>query len=169
MTDPVLVILRAIHVLGAVIWAGGTIVLASYHEYVIDPGDPERTLKRMADYDDMSTMIGASGIVAVLAGLVLYWIVSSGLNLAWITSSYGVTITIGAFAGLLAMAVAVPLVGVTNNRSVDLYEEVRDAQALSSQQADTVDRLYRRLRLGERIAALLMVIAALAMAVAQYV
>lgn len=167
MADVTLAVLRAIHILGNVIWVGGTIVAAAYHEYIIDPGDPRRTLERLAAYDAMSNMIGASGIVGILAGLVLYWIVSGGLDMAWITSAYGTSITVGAVAALIAFAIALPLVARTNSRTVALNEEVGDADELSAEQAETVERLRGRLVLGERSMAVFMTIAVLAMAVAQ--
>lgn len=169
MADLVMVILRAIHLVGTVFWVGGTFLVAGYHEYVIDPGNPKRTLQRMAEYDEMSTMVGVSGIVGVLAGVVMYWIVSDGLTMAWITSTYGVTITVGAVAGLIAIAVAIPFVGLTNNRSVELYEETSGAEELTEEQIAEVGRLRSRLHRGERLAALFMLIAVLAMATAQYV
>lgn len=168
MADLLMAVLRAIHIVGTLFWVGATLLVAGYHEYVIDPGAPKRTLQRMAEYDEMSTMVGISGIVGILAGLILYWIVSDGLDMAWITSTYGVTITVGAVAGLIALAIAVPLVGLTNNRSVALYEEVENADQLTEEQETEVERLRARLHNGERAAAVFMVIAVLAMAMAQY-
>lgn len=168
MADFVMVVLRAIHIVGTVFWVGGTLLVAGYHEYVLDPGDPKRTLERMAEYDDMSTMVGMSGMVGVLAGLVLYWLVSNGLDMSWISSTYGTTITIGAVAGIVAVAITIPYVGLTNNKSVALYQEVGDAAELTAEQAETVDRLQARLHTGERWGAIFMVIAVLAMSTAQY-
>lgn len=168
MTDVVMAVLRAIHIVGTVVWVGGTVVVAGYHEYVIDPGDPERTLRRMAEYDELSTMVGLSGIVGILAGLVMYWLVSGGLDVAWITSTYGLTITVGGVAGLLAVAIAIPFIGFTNNRSVELYDEVKHAEEMTDDQAAEVRRLRSRLHTGERAAAVFMLLAVLAMATAQY-
>lgn len=169
MTDLLLVVLRAVHVVGAVFWAGGTFLLAGFHEYVLDPGDPERTIERMAEYDRMSTMVGASGMLAVLAGLALYWIVSAGLAWSWITSPYGLTITVGALAGLASVVVAFPTVARTNDRATELYETVREQNELTDEQAATVEQLHDRLRIGERLVALLLFVAVTAMGVAQYV
>lgn len=169
MADPLLAVLRAVHVVGAVIWTGGTIVLAAFHEYVIDPGDPERTIQRLAEYDRMSTMVGASGIVGILAGLWLYWIVSDGLNPSWMTSPYGLTITIGAVAALAGFAVAVPTVAMTNERSKELYNELQGGRDLTEDDAATIEHLYHRLRRGERWMSVLLLIAVVAMGVAQYV
>lgn len=169
MPDLLLAVLRAVHILGAVTWAGGSFVLAAFHEYVIDPGDPERTIQRMAEYDRMSTMVGASGIVGIIAGLVLYWIVSDGINPGWVTSPYGLTITVGAVAGLAAVAVAFPMVAQTNERSKELYAELQDGRELTEDDAETIEALYDRLRRGERWMSVLLIIAVLAMAIAQYV
>lgn len=169
MTDLLLVLLRVLHIVGAVFWAGGTFLLAGFHEYVLDPGDPERTIQRMAEYDRMSTVVGASGMIAVLAGLGLYWIVSGGLARTWITSPYGLTITVGALAGLASVAVAFPTVARTNDRATELYETVSEQEGLTAEQAATVEQLHGRLRTGERLVALLLLVAVTAMGVAQYV
>lgn len=169
MADPLLALLRAIHIIGAVFWAGGTFLLGMYHDYVLDPGAPERTLERLAEYDTMSKKVGGSGIVSVLAGLILYWFVSGGLTPGWIMSSYGATITVGAVAGIASFAVAVPLIGLTNDRAVELFEEVQGQDELTDDQAETVERLRTRLKTGERWHGVLLAIAVLAMATAQYV
>lgn len=169
MVDLYLVTLRAIHVLTAVFWAGGTFLLAMSHEFVLNPGRPEETLERMAEYDNMSKKVGFSGIFAVLSGLLLYWEVSGHLSLSWIMSPYGMTITVGAIAGLASMAVAVPMLGMTNNRVSALYEETQGNDTLTDDQRREVTKLEGRLKRGERGVAILLAIAALAMGVAQYV
>lgn len=70
MVDPSLVVLRAIHVSATVFRAGGTFLLAGFHEFVVHPGDDERTLDRLADYAGVPQAIGVSGL-AVVAGLLL--------------------------------------------------------------------------------------------------
>lgn len=168
MTDPVYVTLRSLHILGATIWAGGTLVLAGFHEYVIDPGEPERTIQRLAAYDRMSTAVGAAGIVGIAAGLPLYWIVSGGLSAQWMTSAYGAAITTGAVAALGAFLVAIPMVAVTNERSKELHAELQ-SRDLSQEDAETIQKLFVRLRRGERAMSVLLGVAILAMAAAQSV
>lgn len=169
MADPLMAGLRAIHIVGAVFWVGGTFLVAGYREYILDPGDPERTIQRMAEYDDMSTMVGLSGMISVLAGLVLYWIVSNGFDMAWITSTYGTAITVGAVAGLVAVGIGIVMVGLPNNRATALYEEIADQSSVTDDQAATIDQLEATIATGERWGAFFMLIAVLAMATAQYV
>lgn len=168
MTDPLLVALRAIHIIGAVFWAGSSWLFAGYHEYIVDPGDAERTLSRMAAYGEMSDMVGYSGVTSVVAGVILYWIVSGGLQTSWVLSPYGLAITIGGLSAIAAIGVAVPTVASANDRAAELYEEFEDTGQLSDEQAAEVHELYERVGFGERRMSVLIGIAVLAMAVAQY-
>lgn len=169
MTDLYLASLRAIHVAAAVFWAGGTFVMAGFHEFIVDPGDDRRTLERMAGYAGVSQMIGVSGIVSVIAGSILYWEVSAGLDMDWIGHSYGTTITVGAIAGLLAIGVGIVLVGLTNNRVESMDESVDDDAHLSTEQSESLEAYRNRILLGERLVSILLLVAVLAMATAQYV
>lgn len=43
-------------------------------------------------------------VIGILSGAYLYWRVSGGLSVSWITSSYGATLTVGAISALVAFA-----------------------------------------------------------------
>lgn len=169
MTDLYLASLRAIHIATAVFWAGGTFVMAGFHEFVVHPDGERRTLERMAGYAGVSQMIGVSGMVSVVAGSILYWEVSAGLDMDWIGHSYGTTITIGAVAGILALVVGIVLVGLTNNRVESMDESIPESGDLSADEAETLESYRKRILVGERLIALLLLVAILAMATAQYV
>lgn len=168
MTDPVLIGLRAIHIVGAVFWAGSSFLFAGYHEYIVDPGDAERTLSRMAAYGGMSDMVGYAGITSAAAGVILYWFVSNGLAMSWILSPYGLAITIGGASAIAAIGVAIPTVASANSRAEELYREFEETDELTDAQAEEVHELYHRVGFGERWMSVLIGIAVLAMAVAQY-
>lgn len=169
MSDAYLVVVRAIHITTAVFWAGGSFVLAGFHGFVLDPGDEERTLQRLADYAGVSQVIGIAGVISVIAGLLLYWEVSGGLNTGWIGSPYGLTITIGAVAGILAFVAGAGLVGLTNNKVEAMAHAVERANELTDEQAAALERYHSRILFGERLVSALLVAALLAMATAQYV
>lgn len=169
MADVFLVVLRAVHITTAVIWAGGTFVMAGFHEFVLDAGDEERTLRRLAGYAGVSQVIGIAGVVAVLTGLVMYWTVSGGLQLGWIGSPYGLTITVGAVAGLFAFTAGAGLVGLTNNKVEAMATDVASGGGLTDDQSAVLGTYRHRIRRGERLVAVLLLVAVLAMATAQYV
>lgn len=169
MTDLYLASLRAIHVAAAVFWAGGTFVMAGFHEFIVDPDGERQTLERMAGYAGVSQMLGASGLISVIAGSILYWEVSAGLDMDWIGYSYGTMITAGAIAGILALVVGIVFVGLTNNRVESMDESISESDDLSPEQAEKLETYRNRIRLGERLVAILLLVAVLAMATAQYV
>lgn len=169
MTDVYLIFLRAVHIALAVFWAGGSFVMAGFHGFVIDAGDDERTLRRLAEYAGVSQVIGVSGLFSVIAGLLLYWSVSGGLSSGWVQSPYGLTITVGAVAGILAFVAGAVLVGLTNNNVEALAERVEPGSELTDEQATLVVQYRSRILLGERTVAALLLVAVLAMATAQYV
>lgn len=153
---------------GTVFWAGGSFLFAGYHEYIVDPGDAERTLSRMAAYGEMSDMVGYSGVTGVAAGVALYWFVSNGLSMAWILSPYGRAITIGELSAIAAIGLSIPTVASANDRSAALYETYQEAGELTDAQAAEVEELYERVEFGERRMSVLIGLAVILMAVAQY-
>lgn len=168
MADLLMVVLRAIHIVGAVFWAGSSFLFAGYHEYIVDPGDAERTLSRMAAYGGMSDMVGYSGVTSAAAGVILYWFVSGGLAMGWILSPYGLAITVGGVSAIAAIGVAVPTVASANDRAAELYEEFEEVGELTEAQAAEVEELYHKVGFGERVMAVLIGIAVVAMGTAQY-
>lgn len=169
MADAYLIVLRAINVAAAVFWAGWTFLLAGFHEFAVPPGDDDRTLRRMAGYAGVSQVLGVSGLLAVVAGLLLYWEVSAGVSPGWVRSPYGLTITDGAVAGIVAVIVGAGLVGLTNERMEGMAEDVSPGDDLTDEQSASLEASRNRIRLGERVVAVLLLVAVLTMATAQCV
>src|SRR3954464_13427291 len=97
-------LLRIIHIFGAVTWVGGSIFMASVMGPTVRAAGPDggRFMMRLASFGQLSRVLTISGILTVLAGLLLYYPTSGGFNGAWLSSGHGITLTIGAIIGLLA-------------------------------------------------------------------
>jgi hypothetical protein len=65
--------------------------------------DGGRFMLRLSAFGRMSRVLTISAALTVLAGILLYWQTSSGLSGTWLTSAHGITLTIGAIIGILAM------------------------------------------------------------------
>lgn len=95
----ILTVLRVVHIVAGAFWVGSALMIA----LVLLPGlrkagpGGERALP-MAQ---ISQAMGLSSMLTTLAGLVLYILVSR-LALGWITSGFGLILTLGALAGLAA-------------------------------------------------------------------
>jgi hypothetical protein len=65
--------------------------------------DGGRFMLQLAKYGRLSRMLTMAGVTTVVAGLLLYWPISGGLNSAWLKSANGATLTIGAIIGILTL------------------------------------------------------------------
>ena len=107
MTLPALylTVLRVIHIFAAVTWVGGGIFLVSVLTPTVQAAGPDggRFMLRLAAYGRMAQVLTGSAILTVLAGALLFWSTSGGLNPVWLTTPQGIFLTIGAIIGILAM------------------------------------------------------------------
>ena len=107
MTLPTLYItrLRIIHIFAAVTWVGGGIFLISVLTPTVQASGPDggRFMLRLASYGRMGQVLTASAVLTVLAGALLFWPASGGLNSDWLKTTHGISLTIGAIIGILAM------------------------------------------------------------------
>jgi hypothetical protein len=58
---------------------------------------------QLAKYGRLTRMLTGAGITTVVAGLLLYWPTSGGLNGDWLKTPQGITLTIGAIMGILTL------------------------------------------------------------------
>lgn len=108
-------------------------------------------------------------LTTVLAGAVLYWRASSGLQLAWITSPTGLGFTVGALAAIVSLVWGGSMVGPTTKRLSALGAEVVASGGVpSADQAATIARLQGRLDTFAKTDLVLLTVAVLAMATARY-
>ncbi len=103
--DLYMIVLRAIHIASAVFWVGGTFFFLA----VIAPTVQEagavggQFMQRIAASGRLTARLTVSGILTTLSGLLMYWTVSGGLNGVWLKTAYGIVLTVGSIAGLLAL------------------------------------------------------------------
>lgn len=100
-----ILIARLIHIFAGVVWAGTVMTFGRYVEPTVNEIGPAgqtfmQTLERRGF--TMKWMLPMA-VAGILSGAYLYWRVS-GLSVEWITSSYGLTLTIGAVSALAAFS-----------------------------------------------------------------
>jgi uncharacterized membrane protein len=120
MTLPALylTVLRVIHIFAAVTWVGGGIFLVSVLTPTVQAAGPDggRFMLRLAAYGRLAQFLTGSSIATVVAGALLFWPTSGGLNPAWLTTPQGVFLTIGAIIGILAMLHGAFVTGPTTRK-----------------------------------------------------
>jgi hypothetical protein len=85
-------------------------------------------MMRMASFGQLSRVLTVSGILTVLAGLLLYYPTSGGLNAAWLSSPHGITLTIGAIIGLLAFFHGIFVAGRTSAKMKVVADQILGTQ-----------------------------------------
>jgi uncharacterized membrane protein len=104
-TQIYLTVLRIIHIFSAVTWVGGGIFFLSVLTPTVRDAGPDggRFMLQLSKYGRLGRLLTISSVLTVLAGLLLYYPTSGGLNSGWLKSINGITLTIGAIIGILAL------------------------------------------------------------------
>lgn len=169
--DWTMIILRILHILGGVFWAGSAFLLVGVIEPAMRDLGPEagKFMQRLADRGRMPVYASAAAGINVLTGLVMYERVSGGYSQAWLVTGRGLAITMGTWAGLIAFVVGYLVSGRAARRMGQMGKTVQaSGQPPSPEQQEEMARLQGRMAAGGRWVAILLVIAILGMSSAQY-
>ena len=168
----VTVVLRAVHVVCGVYWAGtmffaATLLQPSVAETLSEGGGKVMgALMRRRFFE----IIPAMAILTILSGIELYRRASGGFKPAWITTPTGLSLTIGALAALVAFTIGMSSLRPAAKRAGPLAQSAQGMPEGPEKEAQLaqVQRLRRRTAVGGRLVAVLLFVAVLGMAVARY-
>jgi hypothetical protein len=169
--DPVMVLLRLLHIVLGVYWAGTLIFTALYLEPSVRAAGPPggQVMAQLIRRGHLNVM-PAVALITMLAGIELYRRVSAGFQPEWIASPRGMTLTIGAVAAIVAFVIGVFVMRATSLRVIALTKAAQDAAEgpdRDSRLAE-IQPLRRRVTLSVRWVAALLGVSVAAMAVARY-
>lgn len=170
--DPVVIVLRVIHVVCGVYWAGTLFFVATYLQPAVSEAGPGgvgvmQALMRRRFLDVMP----AVAILTILSGLDLFRRASGNFSPDWIGSRHGLTLTIGSLAAIVAFVIGVSVLRPGARRLGPLVQSAQQLPEGTERDARLADvaRLRRRNALTGRWIAALLAVAVLGMAVARYV
>ncbi|MBI4787069.1 MAG: hypothetical protein HY782_08490 [Chloroflexi bacterium] len=169
--DLYMILLRAIHILAGAFWFGGAALLFRFLLPTVQATAPAgpKFMQHLMTREGLSAALGIAGGLNVLAGLLMYWRVSGGLQLAWITTGTGVAFTIGAVVALAALLLGALGTGRTANNLAALGASIEAAGGPPTQeQAAELNSLNRALVEFSKWNFVLLTISLLAMATARY-
>jgi hypothetical protein len=124
--DTYMVVLRILHILAGVFWVGAAFTTILFIQSTAREVGPAAGpfiahlagKKRLVDW-----VLRAAGLT-ILAGLLLYWRVSDGLDGDWLASAPGVSLTVGALCGIAAFTLGLTVVRPTIMASLAIGREV---------------------------------------------
>jgi hypothetical protein len=127
-------------------------------------------MRHLTQVQKLPYVVMAMGVVAILSGLYLFCSVPDASPLIWTQSASGRTYLLGAVSALAAALIGGGINIPTAIRLGALAAELRASSgAANPAQSDQLNRLSRRLAVGTRAAAVLLIVATSAMAIARYV
>ena len=166
-----LILLRIIHVGSAMAWFGGALVGGFFLQPAARDlgvaGQPfmEHLLRRRR----LGVYFPIVATLTILAGAVLYWRDSGGLQLSWITSPIGLAFTIGALSAVVAWAGGFILIGPSIAAQTQVQAELAATGGSPNEdQRRRLEKAEARMRLSNRLDLPLLLLAGLTMAVARY-
>jgi hypothetical protein len=169
--DTYMVVLRVVHILAGVFWVGAALTTILFlqptaHEVGPAAGPFMAHLagkKRLVDW-----VLRAAGLT-ILAGVLMYWRVSGGLDGDWIGSAEGLSVTIGALCGIAAFSLGLTVVKPTIMATLAIGREVAASGGTPTpEQGAKLQALQKRGKDVGQIIVPLLIVAVAAMAAARY-
>lgn len=165
-----MIVLRIIHIFAGVFWVG----FAAFNVFFLQPSvrtlgpDGQKVMQHLTQKTRLLATVYIAATLNVIAGLLMYWILS-GFRLSFMTSGYGLALTIGGIAGIIAWFLALIVVrGIFNQMQAVGKEIQAQGRPPSPEQGATLQALVVRLGRVGQIGLAWLAISLLGMAVARY-
>ena len=169
--DGLTVVLRLVHIVAGVLWAGIGIFAALLLAPAIQDSGPEGgkvmgALQRRG----MMTLMPILAVTSILAGLWLYWRVSSGFRPSFVHSPMGMTLALGALASIAAFGAGIFVARPAMMKAGGLMQALGAATGEEERRRILAEAQRLRTRGGRAATtgAILLLLAVAAMAVARY-
>ncbi len=166
------IVLRLIHILGGVYWAGTIFFFVTFLEPSLRALGPDGG-KVMIKFFERGylKLLPAVAVVTMLSGVWLLWIVSAGFDSAWMGSRLGMAFSTGAAAAIIAFITGMVIMRPAAARIWDIARRLPQEpdEAKRNGLMAEMGQLRAKSLLGARIVFFMLVIAVGLMAVARYV
>lgn len=161
------IVLRILHILGAIVWGGGALVMEFFiGRGIAGSGEAgQKFAQHLMNKIRMHNFMTAAAIATILAGVILYWIDSNGFSSAWVRSGTGIGFGIGAAFGLIAF-VSGGIFGSSNARLAQLGAQIQGKP--TPEQMTQLQSIQKRIRTVSPIHIISMILAMIFMATARY-
>ena len=169
--DSTMVILRLVHIVGGVFWAGTMIFVATLLEPSIRENGPDGG-KVMASLmrRGLLNIMPVTAILVILTGIELVRRVSGGFAPEWFASPTGRGLSLGMLSAIVAFLFGVLVMRPAANRIGALSQAAAQLPAGAERDGTMarIQALRERMKLGGRVVATLLALTVVTMAVSRY-
>lgn len=167
-----LLFLRMIHILSGIFWAGSAFMLSFFILPAIQASEPEgsKVMRQIVITNHYPTIMTTASTLNIISGLFLFWQISNGLQLSWMHSGTGYSLSIGSITAMLAFAL-----GLIINRPCGIRISQIGIEIAKAKNTPDVSLLVELSSLKSRITrstnyiAALLSITAITMSIAKYI
>jgi len=164
-------VIRVVHILFGVCWAGASIALAGFIEPAVKAFGPQggKFIQRLMDVGRFGMFMTLSSLAVVVSGIIMLWN-GSGANLgAWFASGYGRMIMAGSIIGVIAFVVGLGFNATTAARIARISAEAESAGGPPpADKMALIMTLQKRLHVAGIASAVLLTLCVVAMAAAHF-
>lgn len=166
-----LIFLRLLHIVSAVFWAGATMYLAGFVAPAVRALGPEggKFMQQLSKTNRLPLVMNLAGTFTVIGGLLLIYELSSGFQMEWFSSNYGLVLSIGGGLALIAYAIGftVSLPTITKMNTIGKTIATSGTPPTPEQQQE-LQRLRNRLFAAVNYIAILLFLTVISMSIARY-
>ena len=169
--DPLLLLLRIVHVGSAMAWFGGAVIGAFFLFPTARALGPAAHgfMTHLEKVRRIGIYFPIVAALAILSGAALYWRDSNGLSSSWVSSPSGLTFGLGGLAALAAFVGGMILIAPSSAEQAKIGKELAERGGEpTAAQRERLERADRRMQLATRIDLPLILLAGLTMAVGRY-
>jgi uncharacterized membrane protein len=166
-----MLVLRLVHIVAGIFWVGATLVLAGFLFPAVRAAGQEggHLIQQIMERHRLQTYLSAAGGLTILAGLVMYWRLSSTTHGAWARSHAGMAFGLGGLVAIIAAAIGGSVPARAGRKLGEIGQRVQAAGGPpSAEQAAEIAALQSRITRALAVVTTLLVIAAALMATARY-
>jgi uncharacterized membrane protein len=165
------VVLRLVHILGGAFWLGSAVTMFLFLQPTAQATAPEgqRFMLHLLRNRRFSEVVLIAAVLTGVAGAILFWRDTNGLELVLMTQPQGLGFTVGAVAGGIALVFFVFVGYPAGRRMIVIGNRLEVERRAPSEDEQHILTSSQRVlnRLGATVL-LLLVVAAAAMATARY-
>jgi uncharacterized membrane protein len=164
-------VLRFVHIVGGVFWAGAVFLLVGFiFPTVRETGQTGgRFMQELMQRRRLSVFMNSAAGLTMLSGFIMYGRLIAATNGAWGGTRAGMTLGIGGLATIIAAIIGGSVVGRGGQRLAKLGATIQASGGPpSAEQSAEMSRLQTRMGKAMRAVAVLLLIAVTTMATARY-
>jgi uncharacterized membrane protein len=166
-----LIVLRILHIVGAVFWGGTVLFLAYYLFPAVIRSGPEggKIMQAVTGTRKFPIVLTTTGLITVISGFLLIWELSEGFTPSFFYSRYGIAISAGGITATIALLQGF----LINKPGVERMQAIGKSAAMrggppTQEELSEVARIRARVFLSTQWLAIWIIISAVMMSVARY-